>query len=298
MKTKTILPGVWMSAGAIVLAVAASAMAVEPSGIPPLDAATINRMKEVHARFEGRKGTLALFGDSITVSLAFWAPLAYECRNMSPEMEHAVRVVKSYMQPECWRDWRGPEFGNEGRTTIRWAFDNIDGWLKRLQPETTVIMFGTNDLNDLGEEEYREKLETVVRRCLDHGTVVILTTIPPRHGFAEKAARFAEIVRTTADKLSVPLIDYHAEILKRRPDDWDGTLDQFQGYETYEVPTLIARDGIHPSNPQRLMGDFSPEALRTSGFGLRNYLTVLRYAEVIQTILKSDKPESQRQLTP
>jgi len=280
----------WTIAGTIVLALVTSAMGGESSSLAPLDAATINRMKEVHARFEGRKGTLALFGDSITVSLAFWAPLAYECRNVPPEMEQALRVVKSYIQPECWREWRGPEFGNEGRTTIRWAFDNVEAWLKRLQPETAIIMFGTNDLNDLGEDEYREKLEAVVQRCLDHGTVVILTTIPPRHGFAEKAARFAEIVRTTAGKLKVPLIDYHAEILKRRPDDWDGALDQFQGYETYEVPTLIARDGIHPSNPQRLMGDFSAEALRTSGFGLRNYLTVLRYAEVIQTVFHHGGP--------
>ncbi len=258
----------------------------ESSAIPPLDAATIEHMREVHARFEGRKGTLALFGDSITVSLAFWAPLAYECRNMPPEMERAVRIVKSYMVPECWRDWRGPEFGNEGRTTIRWAFENIDGWLTRLQPETAVIMFGTNDLNDLGEQEYREKLRAVVEKCLNRGTVVILTTIPPRHGRVEKAAQFARIAREVADQLKVPLIDYHAEILKRRPDDWDGAGDKFQGYETYEVPTLISRDGVHPSNPQSMMGDFSEEALRTSGFGLRNYLTVLRYAEVIEKVLQ------------
>lgn len=261
----------------------------ELPGVLPIDSATIQHMREVHARFDGRRGTLALFGDSITVSLAFWAPLAYECRNMPPEMERAVRLVKSYMLPECWREWRGPEFGNEGRTTIRWAAANIDDWLKRLQPETAVVMFGTNDLNDLDEEEYGKTLESVVRRCLDHGTVVILTTIPPRHGFANKAERFAEIIRETAQNLKVPLIDYHAEILKRRPEDWDGTLDKFQGFETYEVPTFIARDGIHPSNPQRLMGDFSPESLRTSGFGLRNYLTVLRYAEVIEKVLKAQE---------
>jgi hypothetical protein len=40
------------------------------------------------------------------------------------------------------------------------------------------------------------------------------------------------------------------------------------------------------------MGDFSPEALRCSGYGLRNYLTVLRYAEVIDKILAPKQAEA------
>ncbi|MEJ5341755.1 MAG: SGNH/GDSL hydrolase family protein [Thermogutta sp.] len=257
----------------------------EPTPLP----AWVGPMREVHARFTGQPGTLALFGDSITVSLAFWAPLAYECRNVPPEMAHALAIVKDYMRPECWREWRGPEFGNEGGTTVRWGKEHIREWLKKLNPETAIIMWGTNDLNDLSEDEYRSTLKQVVQECLDHGTVVILTTIPPRHGREEKAARFAQIVREIADALRVPLIDYHAEILKRRPTDWDGASDAFRGYEVYEVPTLISGDGVHPSNPQRFMGDFSSEALRCSGYGLRNYLTVLAYAEVIERVLRPAK---------
>ena len=248
--------------------------------------AWVEPMREVHARFTGQPGTLALFGDSITVSLAFWAPLAYECRNLPPEMAHALAVVKEYMRPECWRDWRGPEFGNEGGTTVQWGKEHIHEWLKKLNPETAIIMWGTNDLNDLSEDEYRNSLKEVAQQCLQNGTVVILTTIPPRHGRVEKAARFAQIVREIANELRAPLIDYHAEILKRRPNDWDGASEAFRGYEIYEVPTLISGDGVHPSNPQKFMGDFSPEALRYSGYGLRNYLTVLAYAEVIEKVFR------------
>ena len=39
-------------------------------------------MKKVHARFTGTPGTFAQFGDSITVSMAFWAPLRGEPKNM------------------------------------------------------------------------------------------------------------------------------------------------------------------------------------------------------------------------
>ena len=40
--------------------------------------------------------------DSITVSLAFWAPLQGEPRAMPPDMAAAHALVKKYLRPECW----------------------------------------------------------------------------------------------------------------------------------------------------------------------------------------------------
>ena len=71
------------------------------------------------------------------------------------------------------------------------------------------------------------KTREVVQKCLDNGTILILSTIPPKHGQAEKAATFSDAVRKIARDMKVPLTDYHAEILQRRPDDWDGAADQF-----------------------------------------------------------------------
>jgi hypothetical protein len=236
--------------------------------------------RRVHERFTGRPGTFAQFGDSITVTLAFWTPL----RAAPPVMERAFRRVDAYLRPECRRDWKGPEFGSEGGRTIRWADEHVDQWLRRLNPEVAHLMFGTNDLHELELDEYRAKLRQVVRRCLDHGTVVILSTIPPRHGFETKAARFAQAAREIALELNVPLIDYHAEILRRRPDDWDGAADRFREYDGYEVPTLISRDGVHPSFPERYQHDYSESGLRSSGYTLRSYLTLLKYAEVVDVL--------------
>ena len=243
-------------------------------------------MRIVHERFTGEQGTLALFGDSITASKAFWFGLQYAREGDDREMLQALGLVKSYMLQDCW-DRRGPEYGNQGRMTIRWARQNVDTWLTNLNPEVALIMFGTNDLGDLDVEEYSAKTRQVVKRCLDHGTIVILSTIPPRHGQAEKAAIFATAVRKVARDMKVPLTDYHAEILKRRPDDWDGTLDKFSQYEGYDVPTLISRDGVHPSNPQRYAQDFSPEGLRHNGYLLRSYLALMKYAEVIEEVLSA-----------
>jgi GDSL-like Lipase/Acylhydrolase family len=241
-------------------------------------------MAAVHARFRGRRGTFAHFGDSITETLAFWTPLLGPRRNAPPEMELALRRVEAYLRPECWRDWKGPEFGNQGSRTIRWAEENIGAWLERLNPEVALVMFGTNDLPELTVEEYRERLQSVVRTCLDRGTVVVLSTIPPRHQFAAKAAAFAEAARDVARKLGVPLVDYHAEILKRRPNDWDGATDAFRMFTGYEVPTLLARDGVHPSAPRSYQDNYSERALRSHGYGLRNYLVLMKYAEVIEAL--------------
>jgi lysophospholipase L1-like esterase len=220
--------------------------------------------------------------------MAYWAPLAGRLKNASPEATRAHTLVHRYMKSQCWRDWKGAEFGNDGGMTIRWAHENVDRWLKRLNPEAVVIMFGSNDVAQLDEAEYETKTREVVRRSLTNGTVTLLTTMPPRHGHVEKARAFAEAARRIAREERVPLIDYFTEVLKRRPGDWDGTLRRFSGSpgNEYQVPTLMARDGVHPSNPTKLINDFSEEALKTSGYGLRNYLTLLGYALVIERVLQ------------
>jgi lysophospholipase L1-like esterase len=243
-------------------------------------------MRQVHARFTGTAGTFAHFGDSITVTLAYWAGLESAPKNMTPDVARAYKVVKQYLKPECWRQWKGPEFGNQGSMTIRWADENVEKWLAKLNPEVALVMFGSNDVGQLEVEEYASKSRAVVERCLAHGTVVILSTMPPRAGRLEKSAKFAEAVRKIASELHVPLCDYHAEILKRRPNDWNGADPQFkeaQG-DVYQVPTLISRDGVHPSNPRAFTGDFSEEALRTNGFALRDYLSLLSYADVVENV--------------
>ncbi len=270
----------WVAAGMLSVAARGSDEAARPPWVEP--------MRKVHARFTGEKGTLAQFGDSITVTLAFWTPMLYQPpKNMDEAAAADYALVKGRLQEKCWRQWKGPEFGSAGRMTIRWAHENVDGWLRQMNPEAAAIMFGTNDLNALEVEEYEQKTREVVRKCLDNGTVVILSTIPPRHGRLEKAQEFAEAVRRVGRDLNVPVCDYMAAVLQRRPDDWDGTLDRFRPREGYDVLTLIAGDGVHPSNPREFQNDFSEQALATGGYTLRNYLVLRDYARVIRFVLDS-----------
>ncbi len=149
------------------------------------------------------------------------------------------------------------------------------------------MMFGTNDLGQVPLDEYERKTRKVVGRCLANGTVVILSTIPPRSGQADLSARFASNARKVAKDKNLPLIDFYAEVTRRRPKDWDGSQAPFRGKYTdvYDVPTLVSGDGVHPSNPKTHPG-FSEDSLNANGYALRSYLTLMTYSRVIEEVFK------------
>jgi len=252
--------------------------------------AWVKPMADVHAKFTGKPGTLALFGDSITETRAFWSPLAAAPADVRPGVAASLAVVKKHMRDECWGKWRGGDHGNESGQTAKWAADNVDKWLAKLNPECAVVLFGTNDLSKSDEKSYDKQMRAVVEKCLANGTVVVLTTPPPRAGFEDKAKAYAEVVRKIAADFKLPLVDYQAEILARRPDDWNGALPKFKesAKDVYQVPTLIAADGVHPSAPSKL-ADYSAEALRSNGYQLRNVLTLHAYADVVTRVLATAK---------
>ena len=83
--------------------------------------------------------------------------------------------------------------------------------------------------------------------------------------------------------------DYFAEVLRRRPDDWDGSSQKFKDptdRDEYNVPTLLARDRVHPSAPKQYANDYSDDALSHHGYALGNVLTLREYAGVIRQVLK------------
>jgi lysophospholipase L1-like esterase len=272
------------------LLTALALLAFAPAARAADEPAWVKPVTEVHAKFTGKPGTLALFGDSITDTRAFWAPLAFAPKNLPPEIARSLAVVKKHMLDDCWSKWRGSEYGSAGGQTARWADENVDKWLKKLNPECAVIMFGTNDITRSDEKSYDKQMRAVVEKCLKNGTVVILTTIPPRAGQEEKAKAYAEIARSIAADFKLPLIDYHAEILKRRPDDWNGALPKFKEFakDVYQAPTLVSADGVHPSFPSKF-SDYSADALNSNGYQLRSVLTLHAYADVITRVLAKEK---------
>ena len=81
-------------------------------------------------------------------------------------------------------------------------------------------------------------------------------------------------LRELARAKQVPLIDYEAEILRRRPDDWNGT--------------LLGKNDVHPTAGKGEVNSASEpteENLKNSGYLLRGWLSVRKIAEVKKRVL-------------
>jgi len=241
----------------------------------------VEPMKKVHARFTGQAGTVAQFGDSITITMAFFNPLQADVKNLPKDLVGAHQWLRGYVQPRCWAAWKDPAFGNNGGTTSAWGKAGIGQWLKKLNPEVALVMWGTNDTYaGPRPPEYTDNMRAIIQACLDNGTVPILYTIPPvgnQTGNARQTAHvesFVQAAREVAAEKKVPLIDFYKEMMSRQPTDF--------------AKTLLG-DNLHPSYPGQYQRDFSDEALRNSGYTLRNYLTLKALWEVQQKVLSQVK---------
>ena len=240
----------------------------------------VGPMKKVHARFTGQRGTVAQIGDSITIIMAFFVPIRGEIKNLPDDLKEAHEWVRAYVQNRCWTAWKGAEWGNTGMMTSNWGAANIDRWLKKMNPEVALIMFGTNDLGaGPRPPEYDAKMRKIAQACIDNGTIPILYTIPavanqlnnPKQ--TQYVETFVQSVRKLAADLKVPLIDFYKEMVTRRPKDF---------------PVLLG-DNVHPSYPAKYQRDYSEEGLKNSGYTLRNYLTLKKYWEVNRKVLSKVK---------
>lgn len=231
-------------------------------------------MKAVNAGFNGNPGYVAQFGDSITFSMAFWTPVGW----MEPDAFLEGNDGFPKRPKRRWRDTlkgfqaKGGNHGNYSGWRVGNVAGVIDEVLKREQPEAAIIMIGTNDM-DAGPK-YRSGLEQLVQKCIAAHCIPVLNTIPPRRGRVETCEAINAVIKEVAVTYKVPLVDYYAEIMKRRPGtSWDGT--------------LIAKDGVHPSGTDN--GNFSEANLKNGGYALRTWLNFLVVREVYFRILSAPR---------
>ena len=254
----------------VLLIAPVTARAAAPEWVEP--------MRKVHEKFAGQEHYVAQFGDSITHSLAFWSPLGWDDPEAYlPDDDGWPKKPKN----QRWRDVilgvrdKGGEHGNDGG----WRVENIlavqEKVLKEKRPEVAVIMVGTNDVRgNRVPEGYADGLVKIVDNCLAAHCVPLLTTIPPMRDHDKSVGEANAIIKKIAAEKKVPLIDYHAAILERRPEHtWD--------------KTLLSDDGVHPSAGKT--NDYSKENLKIDGYALRNWMTFLKYREVYFQVLHPEE---------
>lgn len=234
----------------------------------------VEPMRAVHAGFEGEKGYVAQFGDSMTYTMAFWDPLIRSDPSKYLTVDDGLPLRPNRKQ---WSDVilgthdKGPEHGNFSGWTSDQVLIAVEKVLTTRKPEVAIILAGSNDIRT-GKvpDNFRANLEAIVDACLVVHCIPILNTIPPFRGKDTAVNEVNEIIRETANSKKVPLADYYAACLKYRPDkSWYGT--------------LISQDGVHPTGGKS--DDYSDQNLMNSGYALRNWVNFLVYREVYFRVL-------------
>jgi lysophospholipase L1-like esterase len=250
-------------------------------------------MKAVAAKNKGRPGVVLHVGDSITYANPYgqWARAG---QGRSEEDKAALAWMHAGKDDDSdgWYLARADQPGGRSFTAAggmrademlaggKGGLPSLAALLDRYRPQAVVLMIGTNDVGaGRAVEAYAADVEKAVGLMQERGVVPVLSTIPPHVGRPDLARAYNEALRKLAKGKSLPLIDYEAEVLKRRPDDWNGT--------------LLGKNDVHPTAAQGgATASSAPTAenLRNSGYLLRGWLSVKKLAEVKRLVFDADRP--------
>lgn len=249
--------------------------------VPALGPVVSSHLEKVASRGErlgNQPGVVAKIGDSITASPSFLQGLACsppqlgqwdELRGTleffgrtsvprgSEEAPCAVSNSYSRLGVAAVGGWRAAD-----ALLPRESFPECQGLpavsceLLLLRPSVALIMFGTNDLEEITAAQFRLDLARVVRLVSSAGTIPVVSTIPPRarRPFSLRVARFNAEIAGLAENRALPLWNYWRQLVEPG------------------VPNEgLSRDGVHPSTlcPPCTAIDFRPLGLR-QGYALRN----------------------------
>jgi hypothetical protein len=274
--------------GIILLAIGLQANrcgADDPEAAPAYAAA----MKKVTAGFKGAPGVVLHVGDSITHANPYgqWARfgqgqteddkavLKWMHTGKGNELDgwHLAAVDRpgGHSDTAC-----GGIRADEMLAGSRGDFPSLKEMMEKYRPQIVVLMLGTNDASAGRKlEDYLSDMGKCVDAIEAANAICVVSTIPPHIGRTELAASYNDGLRKLAGERKIPLIDYEKEILKRRPDDWNGT--------------LLNKNDVHPTHGNdKINSSAAPteENLKLSGYLLRGWLSVQKIKEVKRHVLE------------
>jgi hypothetical protein len=249
-------------------------------------------MLKVAAQFKGKEGVVIHIGDSITYANQYsgWARYG---KGKTPQdlavctWMHVGKDDDSDGFFLCRVDRPGGRSdtacsgirSNEYLEGGKSGMPPLAEIVRKYNPQMAVVMLGTNDVNGgRTPAQIKADLGKIVDALTANGTVPVLSTIPPIKGKDDAVKAVNGTILELVREKKIPHIDYHGEIVKRRPTDWLGT--------------LISSDGVHPTGEQGGAGPGSEPTeanLKNSGQLLRGWLSVRKIAEVKERVLDRRK---------
>ncbi|MBN1458642.1 MAG: SGNH/GDSL hydrolase family protein [Armatimonadetes bacterium] len=241
-------------------------------------------MRGVARGFTGTEGVVLHLGDSITFAAPYTA-WARHGKGKTPEDEailkwshcgkrneldgwylasHEVSDLSSYTAASGIRADQYLAGGFKGLLPL-------DDIVKKYNPQIAIVMLGTNDAwQGRPANEFASDMNRLLRRLLENGTVPVLSTIPPMIPAPELGDQYNAELWKLAEHHKLPLIDFHGEIVGRRPDgSWNGAI-----LNKDDPHPTASRVGVTPESEP------TEENLRESGYLLRGWLSVRKLAEV------------------
>ena len=251
-------------------------------------------MKKVAARFKGKPGMVIHVGASDTIANPYttWARLG---KGKTPEDVAVLKWMNAGANNKTDGWWLCREeivshraYTAESGLQSSWLFKEgekapgrwpgaplppLDKMLDEYQPQFVVFEVGIYE----AEEErpladYKKNMGKALDMVLERGAIPIPGTCPPIKAHLKSSQAYNDALRDLAQERGLPLIDMEQEILKRRPDDWYGTL-------MTRMHLTASRAGVNPGSEP------TEKNLRESGFLLRGWVTVRKIAEVKRRVL-------------
>ncbi len=113
--------------------------------------------------------------------------------------------------------------GISGHTTVN-ALARIDRDVLKQKPTLVTVMFGLNDMTRVPLEAYEANLKTIIQKCRNVGSEVLLCTpnnvISTTGRPSEVLIKYCDVVRKVAKENNVPLCDcYHQMDLLRKKNE-------------------------------------------------------------------------------
>lgn len=163
--------------------------------------------------------------------------------------------------------------GNLQIATVAAAFEDA---------QFALLMIGTNDASaGRPAAAYAADFAALVDALEARNIVPILSTLPPHYNAESLVLAYNAAIASLAQTRGLPLIDFHAEILARRPGtSWNGTLLNLDDVH----PTASGAGYSSSSDPYTPGGNpashTTGDACLNAGYLLRSWLAVQKLKEV------------------
>ncbi|OGJ87108.1 MAG: hypothetical protein A2268_15480 [Candidatus Raymondbacteria bacterium RifOxyA12_full_50_37] len=213
-------------------------------------------------------GNVAVFGNSITNTMAFWSPFASGSPGPVPGTNASSYTTNKDNNTNC---------AVSGYTIVN-GLQCLAGAMEALTPEVMLAEYGTNDITKDLTGSFGFRYKTYVTVVLNKGVIPILSTIPP---LQSNGTDYSAQVAAINDSIKRVAREKHAVVV----DFWQAFMDH-TGNNPFSS-TWYGDQYVHPSGGAGLTDTSNPGC----GYAIRNAVSWHAVNKVYRIIIENGTPD-------